>query len=60
MANLLVKFAVYGALRGGNHDNTEAAVVTQQLQAAIDRSNGKRSREDQQRENGWGPGTWRR
>jgi hypothetical protein len=38
MANLLVKFAVYGALRGGNQDNTEAAVMTQQLQEAINRS----------------------
>jgi hypothetical protein len=38
MANLLVKFAVYGALRGGNQDNTEAAVMTQQLQESINRS----------------------
>jgi hypothetical protein len=38
MANLLVKYAVYGALRGGNQDNTEAAIVTQPLQQAIDNS----------------------
>jgi hypothetical protein len=33
-----VKFAVYGALRDGNQDNTEAAVVTAALQTAIDNS----------------------
>ena len=32
---LRVIFAVYGALRGGNQDNTEAAIVTGALQARI-------------------------
>jgi len=31
-----VLFAVYGALRGGNQDNTEAAIVTSQLQQLLD------------------------
>lgn len=35
---LNVIFAVYGALRGGNQDNTEAAIVTRALQARIDDS----------------------
>ena len=35
---LIVRFAVYGALRGGNQDNTEAADVTQALQTAINNS----------------------
>ena len=33
-----VRFAVYGALRGGNQDNTEAAIVTGALQTAINKS----------------------
>jgi hypothetical protein len=33
-----VLFAVYGALRGGNQDNTEAAIVTSQLQQQLDNS----------------------
>ena len=33
-----VKFAVYGALRNGNQDNTEAAIVTSALQTAINNS----------------------
>jgi hypothetical protein len=33
-----VKFAVYGALRDSNQDNTEAAIVTAALQTAIDNS----------------------
>src|SRR4051794_37078325 len=33
---LKVIFAVYGALRGGNQDNTEAAIVTATLQQQID------------------------
>ena len=32
---LKVIFAVYGALRGGNQDNTEAAIVTGALQTAL-------------------------
>ena len=32
---LKVLFAVYGALRGGNQDNTEAAIVTGALQEQI-------------------------
>lgn len=35
---LRVTFAVYGALRGGNQDNTEAAIVTNALQEAINNS----------------------
>jgi hypothetical protein len=35
---LKVKFAVYGGLRGGNQDDTQAAIVTEALQAAIDTS----------------------
>jgi hypothetical protein len=35
---LKVIFAVYGALRGGNQDNTEAAIVTTALQRRIDES----------------------
>ena len=33
-----VRFAVYGALRDGIQDNTEAAIVTGALQMAIDNS----------------------
>jgi hypothetical protein len=36
--SLTVRFAVYGALRDGNQDNTEAAVVTNALQEAINNS----------------------
>jgi hypothetical protein len=35
---LTVIFAVYGALRGGNQDSTEAADVTAALQTAINNS----------------------
>jgi hypothetical protein len=35
---LNVIFAVYGALRDGNQDNTEAAIVTTALQQRIDES----------------------
>ena len=35
---LNVKFAVYGALRDGNQDNTEAAIVTTALQQQINAS----------------------
>ena len=35
---LRVIFAAYGALRGGNQDNTEAANVTAALQQAINNS----------------------
>ena len=35
---LRVIFAVYGALRGGNQDNTEAAIVTAALQQRINNS----------------------
>jgi hypothetical protein len=35
---LNVIFAVYGALRGGNQDNTEAAIVTTALQQRINAS----------------------
>jgi hypothetical protein len=35
---LTVIFAAYGALRGGNQDNTEAADVTAALQQAINNS----------------------
>jgi hypothetical protein len=37
---LIVKFAVYGGLKGGNSDQTLAAVRTAKLQAAIDASGG--------------------
>ena len=33
-----VVFAVYGALRGGGQDNTEAAIVTGPLQTALNNS----------------------
>jgi hypothetical protein len=33
-----VRFAVYGALRNGNQDNTEAKIVTAALQTAINNS----------------------
>jgi hypothetical protein len=33
-----VVFAVYGALRNGNQDSTEAAIVTSQLQDQLDNS----------------------
>jgi hypothetical protein len=33
-----VKFAVYGSLRGGNQNNTQAAIVTAALQSAINNS----------------------
>jgi hypothetical protein len=35
---LTVLFAVYGGLRNGGQDNTEAAIVTSALQTAIDNS----------------------
>ena len=35
---LVVKFAVYGGLRNGNQDSTEAANVRNALQAAINNS----------------------
>jgi hypothetical protein len=34
-----VTFAVYGALAGGNENNTQAAVVTAQLQNALNQNN---------------------
>jgi hypothetical protein len=33
-----VRYAVYGALRNGNQDNTEAKIVTAALQTAINNS----------------------
>jgi hypothetical protein len=35
---LKVIFAVYGGLKGGNQDNTKAAIVTNALQERIDNS----------------------
>lgn len=40
MAALTVKYAVYGALAGGNENNSQAVDVAIALQAAIDASQG--------------------
>lgn len=40
MVNVQVKFAVYGGLRDGNQDQTEAADVGNQLQVAFDNNPG--------------------
>jgi len=37
---LIARFAVYGALRDGNQDNTEAAIVTGALQGRLNVNNG--------------------
>jgi len=40
MASLIVKFAVYGALAGGNENRSQAADVRTALQTAIDGNQG--------------------
>ncbi|WP_343604918.1 hypothetical protein [Fluviicola sp.] len=40
MSNFTVKFAVYGALNGGNENQTQAIDVSKSLQMALDSSDG--------------------
>jgi hypothetical protein len=40
MSTLIVKFAVYGALAGGNENQSQAIDVTKALQTAIDNNQG--------------------
>lgn len=40
MSNFAVKFAVYGALKGGNENSTQAIGVAGQLQKALDANDG--------------------
>lgn len=40
MSNFTVNFAVYGALNGGNENQTQAVDVSSQLQKALDTNDG--------------------
>ncbi|MNJ92117.1 hypothetical protein D3C87_97750 [compost metagenome] len=40
MSNFTVKFAAYGALKGGNENQTQAINVASQLQKALDKNDG--------------------
>jgi hypothetical protein len=55
-----VRFAVYGALRNGNQDNTEAKIVTTALQTAINNSpSGNGVVRIDNKNMGGDPGAWR-